>query len=173
MKKVYEKRSMSGRSMIEMLGVLAIIGVLSAGGIAGYSMAMNAYKTNEVASRVQTMSTQVRVLYQGKYDFDKADSSSAPLAQLGYATDFRNPFGGANIAAEGERANGQFKITVADVPQDACVKYLTTVWADSSMFNGLNVGATTGSPAGGKLDISAAMNICTAGSTNDMIWYFK
>ena len=29
-----------GRSMIEMLGVLAIIGVLSVGGIAGYSKAM-------------------------------------------------------------------------------------------------------------------------------------
>ena len=31
------KTSDSGRSMIEMLGVLAIIGVLSVGGIAGYS----------------------------------------------------------------------------------------------------------------------------------------
>ena len=30
-----------GRSMIEMLGVLAIIGVLSVGGIAGYSKAMS------------------------------------------------------------------------------------------------------------------------------------
>ena len=29
-----------GRSMIEMLGVLAIVGVLSVGGIAGYSKAM-------------------------------------------------------------------------------------------------------------------------------------
>lgn len=33
--------------MIEMLGVLAIIGVLSAGGIAGYSAAMEAYRTNK------------------------------------------------------------------------------------------------------------------------------
>ena len=35
-----------GRSMIEMLGVLAIIGVLSVGGIAGYSKAMQKYKIN-------------------------------------------------------------------------------------------------------------------------------
>ena len=35
-----------GRSMIEMLGVLAIVGVLSIGGIAGYSKAMNMYKIN-------------------------------------------------------------------------------------------------------------------------------
>lgn len=34
--------------MIEMLGVLAIIGVLSVGGIAGYSKAMEMYKMNKV-----------------------------------------------------------------------------------------------------------------------------
>lgn len=38
----------AGRSMIEMLGVLAIIGVLSVGGIAGYSKAMEMYKMNKV-----------------------------------------------------------------------------------------------------------------------------
>ena len=37
----------SGRSMIEMLGVLAIIGVLSVGGIAGYSKAMSKFKVNK------------------------------------------------------------------------------------------------------------------------------
>ena len=36
-----------GRSMIEMLGVLAIIGVLSVGGIAGYSKAMEKFKVNK------------------------------------------------------------------------------------------------------------------------------
>ena len=38
--------SQYGRSMIEMLGVLAIIGVLSVGGIAGYSKAMEKWKIN-------------------------------------------------------------------------------------------------------------------------------
>ncbi len=37
-----------GRSMVEMLGVLAVIGVLSVAGIAGYSIAMQSYRTNEV-----------------------------------------------------------------------------------------------------------------------------
>ena len=37
----------SGRSMIEMLGVLAIIGVLSVGGIAGYSQAMSKFKVSK------------------------------------------------------------------------------------------------------------------------------
>ena len=43
-----KKTNESGRSMVEMLGVLAIIGVLSIGGIAGYTLAMNRYRANEV-----------------------------------------------------------------------------------------------------------------------------
>ena len=43
------KKQQSGRSMVEMLGVLAIIGVLSIGGIAGYSMSMRKHRANQVA----------------------------------------------------------------------------------------------------------------------------
>lgn len=45
-------RNELGRSMVEMLGVLAIIGVLSVGGIAGYKTALNKYRANEVAQVV-------------------------------------------------------------------------------------------------------------------------
>ena len=40
-------QSENGRSMVEMLGVLAIIGVLSVGAIAGYGKAMFKYKLNK------------------------------------------------------------------------------------------------------------------------------
>ncbi len=49
------KKLESGRSMVEMLGVLAIIGVLSVGGIAGYTMAMNKYKANEIVNGISTI----------------------------------------------------------------------------------------------------------------------
>lgn len=58
MKKVIKEE---GRSMVEMLGVLAIIGVLSIGGIAGYTMAMNRYRANQVidiASKLAVLSKQ-------------------------------------------------------------------------------------------------------------------
>lgn len=44
------KNNQFGRSMLEMLGVLAIIGVLSVGGIAGYSKAMEKFKVNKLIS---------------------------------------------------------------------------------------------------------------------------
>lgn len=37
-----------GRSMVEMLGVLAVIGVLSVGGVAGYTHAMDRHKVNQI-----------------------------------------------------------------------------------------------------------------------------
>lgn len=47
-----KKKSEQGRSMVEMLGVLAIIGVLSIGGIAGYSLAMRRYRANQIVDAV-------------------------------------------------------------------------------------------------------------------------
>ena len=41
-----------GKSMIEMLGVLAIIAVLTVGGIAGYSKAMKKYQANKVVGEI-------------------------------------------------------------------------------------------------------------------------
>ena len=45
---MFKKKNESGRSMVEMLGVLAIIGVLSIGGIAGYTLSMRRYRANQV-----------------------------------------------------------------------------------------------------------------------------
>jgi len=59
----------AGRSMIEMLGVLAIIGVLSVGGIAGYSKAMMKYKINKTIEQITLIAGNVRAFFapQGNY----------------------------------------------------------------------------------------------------------
>ena len=44
-----------GRSMVEMLGVLAIIGVLSVGAISGYSKAMLKYKLNKQLEQINQL----------------------------------------------------------------------------------------------------------------------
>ena len=50
--------SSSGRSMVEMLGVLAIIGVLSVGAISGYSKAMEKYRWNKFVNSVNLLVAQ-------------------------------------------------------------------------------------------------------------------
>ena len=55
--------------MIEMLGVLAIIGVLSVGGIMGYSKAMFRYKVNKTIEQITYIAGNVRTTFanQGTY----------------------------------------------------------------------------------------------------------
>ena len=57
------KESQSGRSMIEMLGVLAIIGVLSVGGIAGYSKAIMKYRINKTIEQITLVAGNVRTFF--------------------------------------------------------------------------------------------------------------
>ena len=49
----------AGRSMVEMLGVLAIIGVLSVGAIAGYGKAMEKYRLNQYSQAISMLINNV------------------------------------------------------------------------------------------------------------------
>ena len=61
--------------MVEMLGVLAIIGVLSVGAIAGYSKAMMKYKLNKQAEQINTV---INAVARNIHSFDniQADNNS-------------------------------------------------------------------------------------------------
>ena len=56
--------------MIEMLGVLAIIGVLSVGGIAGYSKAMKRYQANKVVGEIIQVLANLKELSENDKLFD-------------------------------------------------------------------------------------------------------
>jgi len=59
------KNTQKGRSMVEMLGVLAIIGVLSVGGIAGYTVAMNRYRANQILDMASKTAVIAQTLNSG------------------------------------------------------------------------------------------------------------
>ena len=65
----------AGRSLVEMLGVLAIIGVLSVGAIAGYSKAMMKYKLNKQAEQISWL---LNVAYRYRNNFGKKHMSLVP-----------------------------------------------------------------------------------------------
>ena len=68
----------AGRSMVEMLGVLAIIGVLSVGAIAGYSKAMFKYKLNKQAEQLNQVVNSV-IKYVRVMDSYKSAQNLTPL----------------------------------------------------------------------------------------------
>ena len=57
-----------GRSMVEMLGTLAIIGVLSIGAIAGYSYAMDKYRANDTIQDIHLRAVDILTqVHQGHF----------------------------------------------------------------------------------------------------------
>ena len=119
-----------GRSMIEMLGVLAIIGVLSVGGIAGYSKAMEKFKINKTIQHITEIAANVQTLYMPQKDFNGLSSASSMFIpddlDKGVSTQ------GFTIM-EQWRTPEFFSIRYFGLSKEACFSLATADWgADSS-----------------------------------------
>jgi len=79
---VMTKNMQSGRSMIEMLGVLAIIGILSVGGIAGYSKAMQKYRINKAIEQITLIAGNVRSFFAPQRSYKDLCNTVARKANL-------------------------------------------------------------------------------------------
>ena len=126
----------SGRSMIEMLGVLAIIGVLSVGGIAGYSQAMSKFKVSKTTDQVQTMVTNIRTLFTGQRTYEGLDETTGYT--MGVLTDetwdgtnASNAYGGSILFGT-PNSNHYFSITYNGLSADACTRLVMADWGDAS-----------------------------------------
>ena len=150
----------TGRSMIEMLGVIAIIGILTVGGIAGYSKAMEKWRINKTANQISYIVARLRNLYQSQYDFHGLDSSTSTTQrmidktqafpqEMGKAGDYSNPFAGKVTVkvsgrdyADKKDDNGEyisrsdnraFVLTYTMVPREACMAIATLYWGSGSV----------------------------------------
>lgn len=143
----------SGRSMVEMLGVLAIVGVLSVGGIAGYSQAMSKFKVTKAMDQVQTIITNMRTLYASSRTYSALDASTANSVGIltsetytGSGSVGINPFGG-NIAFGLGTSFGtdrSFTIQYTNLTPEACVKIATADWGadESSGLGSITINGT-------------------------------
>ena len=145
----------NGRSMIEMLGVLAIVGVLSVGGIAGYSKAMQKYKVNQLIAQLSETVIGIRSLYASSTSYSginlpllfktgaishtlqksTASTSAAVHAMNGDLFIFPSPTNAL--------ANGAFELYVTNIPPTACLALATMDWGQdiASGFIGFYIGA--------------------------------
>ena len=154
----------NGRSMVEMLGVLAIIGVLSVGGIAGYSKAMNKYKINKTTDQVSMLVANIRTLFSSQGNYQGLSNAQAikfgvvpeDMYNAGSAStsDITNAFGGdVTIAAAGgrkENDNEAFIIEYAGLSSEACVTIATGDWGSGQASGLIGISAGTATTNGGK-----------------------
>ncbi|MBR6327244.1 MAG: hypothetical protein IKR60_00005 [Alphaproteobacteria bacterium] len=130
--------NMQGRSMVEMLGVLAIIGVLSAGGLAGYSKAMFKHKLNSTMDQITMLVTNIRTIYGTQRTYNGLTNAQAfklgiipPAIATAEAGPYRNPFKGSvdittsTTKASGSPADSAFVVTYGGLPKEACIALAT------------------------------------------------
>ena len=157
----------NGRSMVEMLGVLAIIGVLSAGGLAGYSKAMFKHKLNSTMDQITMLVTNIRTMYGTQGNYQGLDEASAvdlgivPAVMVDDTTDdddertvtLTNPFKGdvtiglinavSGDSVEASATDGTatgFTLTYSGLPAEACIALSTADFGSGagSGFIGVN-----------------------------------
>ena len=191
----YKYEEQSGRSMIEMLGVLAIIGVLSVGGIAGYSKAMTKFKTNKVADNVAMIVTNIRTLYAQQQNYSGLDNDSA--IQMGVVPDelqiadstnsttgkkLQNAFLGSVVIGAGtvtgmdagsdSGTNRGFFVIMNGLPKEACVTLATNDWGSgysSGLVGIVASGAEQTADSAGVQSITCSGGSVTASSASNNI----
>ncbi len=138
----------SGRSMVEILGVLAIIGVLSIGGIAGYNYGMNQYRANETINDVNMRMIDVmNQVYQNKSEIAIPEDWDLK-GRSGYVIDvFQNK-------------TFEPSIMVEDVPTGVCKEILKSTPDTQDIF----VGVKNGEEVDGNWYLGNNENICDGGN---------
>ncbi|MBQ8557737.1 MAG: hypothetical protein IJ440_02955, partial [Alphaproteobacteria bacterium] len=120
-----------GRSMVEMLGVLAVIVVLSVAGILGYKFAMNKYIANETINELAIRANDIA------YQMDKlidANYVGEIEMELGNTTRMGYPI----MARMSPQYEEYFEIFLSEVPSDICKLLLQSQWQSPySIFVGI------------------------------------
>ena len=178
-------KNQNGRSMIEMLGVLAIIGVLSVGGIAGYSKAMMKYRINKTIEQITLIAGNVRTFFasQGNYaGLHSENNDGRKIIQKAKLvpdemwnedkTALVNAFGdmfSVDATSKSTHDNyGAFDIQLRGIPEEACIELLSHDWQASGM-----VAIYTDTSSKGEviakvpLSVEAATNFCADNSGDD------
>ena len=153
------KNSEYGRSMVEMLGVLTVVGVMSVGGITGYSKMMAHYKINKAIQQIEQISSKLISVGSGAASYEGLSNASAikfdaipSEAREANDSNLVNPFGGKiiieaaafldpdDLPAAGVVDKQAFTISYTDLPEDACVALGSHNWAGGKNTNLIGIG---------------------------------
>ncbi len=121
-------RQESGRSMVEMLGVLAIMGIITVGAISMISYAMRMQKHSRVSDDVYQIVLGVRQMLGEHDDFTRIDNSTIFTA---LAMSNRNPYGGKYTVGVNPVNSRQFVVKIDGLTDSDCKALVTKAWTDS------------------------------------------
>ncbi len=126
----------SGRSMVEMLGVLAVIGVLSIGGIMGYTYAMNKIHVNEILAGIQQRAFVASQQRMQRNEINLDEFGELKVAEYDLA--FKNNYSDLEDA---------FSLTLLNVPEKVCNLLIQTPIAVEMLVDDTYVTSGVSCPA--------------------------
>lgn len=149
------RQNETGRSMIEMLGVLAIVGILSIGGIAGYAKAMTKYKMTRLIAEISEIVMNVRTLYMNLESMEGLNidslirSNAIPRSMItgdveGSYT-IQHAFKGSISIFPSKNNDGDihaFELYINDINSESCMTLASMDWGQdvASGFIGMYLG---------------------------------
>lgn len=149
------KNNEFGRSMIEMLSVLAIVGILSVGSISGYSNAMLKYKVNTLSSQTLEIIVNIRNLYLKERTYKGIDLDllskvgvipAGMYKRPGFVSQIFNSFNGNIKVFESKNGDDRilaFEIYNTGITTKGCIALATQDWGNdpTSGFTSIYIGA--------------------------------
>lgn len=178
---ILSRNDQQGRSMVEMLGVLAIIGVLSVGGISGYSKAMAKFKLTKAQDQITMLLMNIRTAFATSPSYDGLNTANSRTFNIapndmfsGRNGELNNAFGGSayvfscdspeggvgcntiDTTITGNTAVQYFGITLDHLGREACVSLASADWGTDGLIGIRITGGTAASYQANELPITFA-----------------
>ena len=134
-----KKNSESGRSMIEIMGVMAVMALLTAGAFWLISSGMATQKRSEITDRVSDIATGVRALYAEYDSIPTTFDGDKTLSALSIETS--GPADTTFSVARDTSDTKQFIVSMAGLSEDECTVLAAKAWTGS--VNGATCDSTT------------------------------
>lgn len=133
----------SGRSLIEIIGVLAIGGVMAAASIAMYNNIRNNQIRTIANSKMETIAKNTKLLMKMRDSYEGV--SVDYLVKAGAMSNADAPIGGKGWSVSPSIDNKSFMINLVDLTSGECAYFSGVIpkWATGVIVNGWNENTTS------------------------------
>jgi len=129
-------QTQSGRSMIEMLGVLALAGVMTVGAVMLYQNVRARQVRMTAEMTLGDLASNAKLLFRGRGDY--SEISVEYLVKAGALKSDQSPIKGADFSVRGEALGKSFAIVLGNLNFGDCAYFATAKldWVDVIRVNG-------------------------------------